>query len=251
MRILTFDQLDSTNTEAQRQLESGALLPLWIISKTQTLGRGRQGRNWVSQIGNLFCSGLYPLSSDARHDAQKSFVAALAIYDTLSEYVAPELLTIKWPNDVLLDGKKVSGILLERFVSKQKGSGLCIGIGINLLANPQSVTDQETACVIDYIADHLLNDPEPILDMPEPVLAILATKYDHWTRRHDAEGFEPIRKIWLSRAARMGEQITVSLANERFTGYADDLSVDGALIVKLGTGERRHIRAGDIFFEGS
>ena len=251
MRILTFDQLDSTNTEAQRQLETGAQLPLWIITKTQTLGRGRQGREWVSQIGNLFCSGLYPLSQDASHDAQKSFVAALAIYDTLAEYVAPDLLSIKWPNDVLLDGKKVSGILLERFTSEQKGSGLCIGIGINLLAKPHNVTDQATACVIDYIDEALLNDPEPILEMPEPVLAILARKYDDWTQRHDADGFEPIRQTWLERAARIGEQITVSLANERFTGYAEGLGADGALIVKLGSGEIRHIRAGDIFFEGS
>ena len=121
MRILSFDQLDSTNSEAQRQLEAGAKLPLWVFAKMQTLGRGRRGREWVSQAGNLFCSGLYPLSETAAHDAQKSFVAALAIYDTLAEYVDPQLLSIKWPNDVLLDGKKVSGILLERFAS-----GLCI-----------------------------------------------------------------------------------------------------------------------------
>ncbi|MEP6341816.1 MAG: biotin--[acetyl-CoA-carboxylase] ligase [Maricaulaceae bacterium] len=246
MRILSFDQLDSTNSEASRQLEAGAQLPLWIFTKEQTLGRGRRGRSWVSEIGNLFCSGLYPLSNNAGHDAQKSFVAALAIYDTLAEYVAPELLSIKWPNDVLLGGKKVSGILLERF-----SGGLCIGVGINLLTRPKTVTDQQTACVIDYIADELLNDPEPILEMPEPVLAILAAKYSHWSRLHDAEGFTPIREKWLTRAARIGESVTVSLANERFNGYAEDLGVDGALIVRLESGEIRHIHAGDVFFESS
>ena len=249
MRILTFDQLDSTNSEAERQLDTGAVLPLWIITKVQTLGRGRQGKNWVSEVGNLFCSGLYPLSETAGHDAQKSFVAALAIYDTLTEYVAPDLLSIKWPNDVLLDGKKVSGILLERFLPKSKQGGLCIGVGINLLTRPSRVTDQTTACVIDYVADELLNDPEPILEMPEPVLAMLAAKYSQWSRRHDAEGFAPIRDVWLKRAARMGEKISVSLANERFTGYAEGLGMDGALIVRLDSGEMRHIHAGDIFFE--
>ena len=246
MRIISFDQLDSTNSEAQRQLEAGASLPLWIFTKAQTLGRGRRGREWVSQPGNLFCSGVYPLSKDAPHDAQKSFVAALAIYDTLAEYVAPQLLNIKWPNDVLLDGKKVSGILLERFAK-----GLCIGVGVNLMSRPEGVTDQETACVMDYIAEELLNDPEPILEMPEPVLAILAAKYSGWSKRHDAEGFGPIRDRWLERAARIGEQVTVSLANERFTGYAEGLDMGGALIVRLGSGELRHIHAGDIFFENS
>ena len=246
MRILSFDQLDSTNSESSRQLEAGAKLPLWIFTKEQTLGRGRQGRQWVSETGNLFCSGLYPLSNDAGHDAQKSFVAALAIYDTLAEYVAPELLSIKWPNDVLLHGKKVSGILLERF-----SNGLCIGIGINLMTRPKSVTDQQTACVIDYIPEEFLNDPEPILEMPEPVLAILAAKYSDWSKRHDQEGFAPIRETWLARAARIGERVTVSLANERFSGYAEDLGVDGALIVRLKSGYIRRVHAGDIFFESS
>ena len=246
MRILSFDQLDSTNSEAQRQLEAGVKLPLWVFTKEQTLGRGRRGREWVSQAGNLFCSGVYPLSETAAHDAQKSFVAALAIYDTLAEYVDPQLLSIKWPNDVLLDGKKVSGILLERFAS-----GLCIGVGINLMSRPEGVTDQATTCVMDYIAEELLNDPEPILEMPEPVLAILAAKYSAWSKRHDAEGFALIRDTWLERAARIGEQVTVSLANERFTGYAEGLDMEGALIVRLGSGELRHIHAGDIFFENS
>lgn len=246
MRILSFDQLDSTNSEAHRQLEAGATLPLWIFTKEQTLGRGRQGRQWVSKIGNLFCSGLYPLSKDAEHDAQKSFVAALAIYDTLAEYVTPDLLTIKWPNDVLLDGKKVSGVLLERF-----SGGLCVGIGINLMTRPKAVTDQQTACVIDYIAEELLNDPEPILEMPEPVLAILAAKYSHWSQRHNQEGFAPIRETWLTRAARIGEEVTVRLANERFNGYAEGLGVDGALIVRLESGDIRRVHAGDIFFENS
>lgn len=245
MRFLTFEQLDSTNSEAQRQAAAGAELPLWIIAKSQTSGRGRRGRDWVSQAGNLFCSGLYPESHDPAHDAQKSFAAALAIYDTLAVYVAPELLSIKWPNDVLLSGKKVCGILLERF-----SGALCIGVGINLLSKPEGVTDQETACVIDYIDAALINDPEPILEMPEPVLAILAANYNRWTRRHDREGFAPLRKAWLARAAGIGQRIRVNLAKDSFTGYAEGLNEDGALIVRLETGEIRLVHAGDIFFEG-
>jgi len=227
-----------------RRAEAEDKLPLWIMAKHQTSGRGRRGRGWVSMAGNLFCTGLYPASEDAGHDAQKSFVAALAIYDTLTDYVAPDLLSIKWPNDVLLDGKKVSGILLER-----ASGALCIGVGINLLSRPE-IDDQKTACVIDYIEEALLNDPEPILEMPEPVLAILAAKYNHWTARHDSEGFAPIREAWLARAARLGEAIRVNLANESFTGYAQGLGEDGALLIRMDNGQTRSIHAGDIFFEG-
>jgi len=145
------------------------------MARSQSSGRGRRGREWVSESGNLFCTGVYPKSDNAQHDAQKSFVAALAIYDSLTDYVAPKLLSIKWPNDVLLGGKKVSGILLERL-----SDALCVGIGINLLTAPETVTDQETACVIDYIEEALINDPEPILEMPEPVMAILARNYSQW-----------------------------------------------------------------------
>jgi BirA family biotin operon repressor/biotin-[acetyl-CoA-carboxylase] ligase len=244
LRILTFEELDSTDSEALRRAEAGADLPLWIITKAQTSGRGRRGREWVSQPGNLFCSGLYSASDDAGHDSQKSFVAALAIYEALAEYVSPDLLSIKWPNDVLLDGKKVSGILLER-----TSNALCIGVGINLLSRPE-IDDQETACVIDYIEEALINDPEPILEMPEPVLAILAAKYTQWSTRHDAEGFAPIRDAWRKRAAGLGGAVRVNLANESFTGYAKGLGEDGAFIVQLDNGDRRSIHAGDVFFEG-
>jgi len=246
LRFLTFDALDSTNAEAVRQVETGANLPLWIMARSQSSGRGRRGREWVSESGNLFCTGVYPKSDNAQHDAQKSFVAALAIYDSLTDYVAPNLLSIKWPNDVLLGGKKVSGILLERL-----SNALCVGIGINLLKAPKIVTDQETTCVIDYIEDALINDPEPILEMPEPVLAILARNYSQWSRRHDEEGFAPIRKAWLQRAAGVGQRVRVNLAKESFTGYADGLNEDGALTVRLDSGAYRDIHAGEIFFEGS
>lgn len=245
MRFLTFEALDSTNAEAARRVKDGAELPLWIMAKTQSSGRGRRGREWVSQQGNLFCTAVYQVSEDAQHDAQKSFVAALAIYDTLTDYVSSSLLSIKWPNDVLLDGKKVSGILLERLPG-----GLCVGIGVNLLSKPDSVTDQETACVIDYIDESLINDPEPILEMPEPVFAILASKFTQWTQRHDEDGFSPIRDAWLSRAAGMGAKVRVNLAKDSFTGYAEGLSEDGALMIKMENGDARLIHAGDIFFEG-
>ena len=104
--------------------------------------------------------------------------------------------------------------------------------------------------MIDYIEDALINDPEPILEIPEPVLAILAAHYNRWTGRHDEEGFSVIRDAWLSRAAGLGQVVRVNLANESFTGYAEGLDDGGALIIRMDTGEKRFVHAGDIFFEG-
>ena len=154
MRLITHDILDSTNAEGLRYLkESGtAALPVWIMCHEQTRGRGRRGRDWISQKGNLFCSGIYPLSSQPAIDAQKSFVASLAVYDVISAYVDEKLVSIKWPNDVLIKGAKVSGLLLERHQN-----GLVIGIGINLIHAPK-IQDYLTGSVLEHIRPSNLDD---------------------------------------------------------------------------------------------
>ena len=242
MRIITLDTVDSTNSEAKRRLDTGCELPLWIMSYEQSAGRGRRGRDWVSQRGNLFCSGVYPLSGSAVSDAQKSFVAALATYDMLAEYVDSEKLSLKWPNDVLIEGQKVSGLLLERHER-----GLIVGIGVNLVNKPE-ITQYPVTCVLDHMAEGALNDPEPLMTGPEAALAVLARQYNHWNDIHNQQGFVPIRAAWLDRAYGMGQVVKVRLANESFEGYAKGLTEQGGLIVQHDTGEPRIIVAGDVFF---
>ena len=102
MKIIRLDACASTNLEAKRIAESGDLSPVWIQSDVQTGGIGRRGRPWVSQSGNLFCTGLYPYDGALRDAARLSFAAALAVVDTLDRYIAPAHTKIKWPNDLLI-----------------------------------------------------------------------------------------------------------------------------------------------------
>ena len=137
VRLLTYDEIDSTNAEALRLLRQGERGPLWISAQRQSAGRGRRGRKWVSVPGNLHASLLLTEPGPAEHWPQLAFVAALAVHDAIVE-VAPEirpLLELKWPNDLLLSGAKFAGILIEG-EGGEEGGAVAIGIGVNCTAHP-------------------------------------------------------------------------------------------------------------------
>ena len=126
-----FLSIDSTNRQAMRKLDEGRAHGLWITSSEQTMGRGRSGRDWVSKPGNLYCSLIHKVDDDIRKSAQLTFVASLAVRDTIAEFVNPDTVKCKWPNDVLAGGRKISGILLESHQGKDGSNYMIIGIGIN------------------------------------------------------------------------------------------------------------------------
>src|SRR5262249_47981168 len=132
--LASFDDIDSTNEEARRRAGAGARGPLWIWAQRQTAGRGRRGRAWESPLGNLSCTLLFAPHATAAAAARLSFVASLAVRDLVAELLPDAEVKVKWPNDVLLDGRKTSGILLES--AGETGSGdlpwLAVGIGVNL-----------------------------------------------------------------------------------------------------------------------
>jgi BirA family biotin operon repressor/biotin-[acetyl-CoA-carboxylase] ligase len=130
--ILLLDQTDSTNADARRRADAGETGPLWIVARRQTEGRGRRGRQWESQDGNLFSTLLQLTRKSPAEAAQVTFVAALAIADLLDAYAPPSLVTIKWPNDVMLAGQKASGVLVESGAHESGGLWLAVGIGVNL-----------------------------------------------------------------------------------------------------------------------
>ncbi len=230
------DRLVSTNLEAKRLAKAGNVGPLWIMAREQTGGVGRRGRSWVSQKGNLFASGLYPHSGNAQAAAQMSFVAALAVHETINHYIdAPS--AIKWPNDVLAAGRKISGILLESGQDKDK-AWLVVGIGINLAHAPQ-LTDQKTSCLADW---------SQTVPKPEQALDILINSYEHWREQFERGGFAPIRSAWLARAHGLGGPVIARLPNKTISGKAIGLDVDGALEIETAAGERIKIHAGDVFF---
>jgi len=246
LRFVTLNKTDSTNAEARRLAAQGDFGPLWIRADYQTAGVGRRGRAWTSEFGNLFCSGLYAHEGSAQQSALMSFVAALAVADVLEHYVPKELISLKWPNDVLLAGEKTAGILLENGQTHHQ-KWIVVGIGINLTHHPEE-TEFPATHVLEHISPINLDDPEHVMTGPQAALAILAQRFDHWKHVLGTQGFNPIRQAWMDRAYNTIGTVTVRLPNETFTGKALGLDINGALRVRLENGTLRDIHAGDVFF---
>ena len=250
MRFISLDEVDSTNAQAKRLAENADFGPLWIRADKQSAGRGRRGREWTSKKGNLFCSGLYPYEGLPQQAAQMSFAAALAVADTLKHYVPHETVSLKWPNDALLAGKKTAGILLEVGQTHHQ-KWMVVGIGINLTHHPEN-TEYPATHVLEHISAEDLSESENVMTGgAQAVLAILAQRFDHWRHILDSKGFEPIGQAWTERAHNIPGHVTVRLPNETFTGEALGLDANGALRVRLENGTIRDIHAGDVFFGAS
>jgi BirA family biotin operon repressor/biotin-[acetyl-CoA-carboxylase] ligase len=240
--VVALERVDSTNDEARRQAGAGAASGTVIWARHQDAGRGRRGRHWESPEGNLQCSVLVRLDCALAVAAQLSLVAALAVAEAV-EAVLPRGLgrvQLKWPNDVLVNGRKVAGILLE---SEPGLAGrlawLVVGIGINLQQSPAGTP---------YPATALAAEGAPVIEpgaMLERLLGCFGERLDCWQR----DGLAPIRTAWLQRAAGLGLPITVRLAHETLVGSFGGLDADGALLLlSVDSGEVQRVQAGDVFF---
>lgn len=247
MRIISLAKTGSTNEVAKGLAARGDTGPLWVKAAVQTMGRGRRGREWKSPSGNLFCTGLYPYNGTLSEAALLSFVAALAVHDLASVHVKCPKITLKWPNDVLIDGAKTSGILLESGTT-QGQSWVAVGIGVNLISHPEN-TGYPATHINDHIATRGTNKTEtPIVDA-DAALAILATQFDCWRDIYNQNGFAPIREAWMSNAHNIPGDVKVQLPKESFSGHAIGLGENGELQVRLQGGSIRNVHAGDVFFE--
>lgn len=237
--LLTYESLDSTNAEAKRLAEGGGAHGAVIWAKHQTAGRGRAGRPWVSEEGNLFVSMLIHPPKDTGPLSQLSFVAAVAVCDAIKGIIPnPEQVKLKWPNDILVNGRKIGGILLESF--QTKGDGLpwvIVGVGINVDSFPSNVQFPATS----------LKEEGVELISAKIVLARLIhcfiERYNQWARK----GFTPIRKSWLEVAYGLKNEMRVSLPQEEIHGLFKGLDDDGGIIVELGPRKNRTVHAGDVF----
>lgn len=238
LRFETLAEVDSTNAEAKRRVEAGEYGPLWIRADRQSAGRGRRGRAWSGLEGNLFTTGLYRLSASPAEAAQLSFAAALAVADLADGVLDdPASLGLKWPNDVLVQGRKIAGILLESGQAPTGGLWLAVGIGVNLVDHPE---DSERP------ATHLSAHGRTLDG--DTALRHLAASFDQWRLRWAERGFAPLRDAWLRRAYGLGAPCQVRLENETLEGVFADLTPEGALRLDLPDGHRRYITAGDVFF---
>ena len=239
-RILA--EVDSTNAEAARI--AGSLAgPEWILGLTQTQGRGRRGRQWQAPVGNFTATLVMRPTETPDQIALRSFVASLALFDALEAATGrTDWLSLKWPNDVLLKGGKVAGILLESAGLGQNVGHMAIGIGVNLVAAPKPEDLEATAMppVSVFGETGVQLTPEAFLDLLAPAYA-----------RHEDSfrtlGFAPIRALWLSRAAKIGEVITARTMRDEVTGTFETVDAQGNLVLKTAKA-RETIPAADIFF---
>ena len=233
---VAFDTIDSTNKDAARRA-AFATSPIWILAGEQTAGVGRRGRAWSSTPGNFAATYMMPISGDLSSIALYSFVAALALRDAFVHVTDdPKRFTMKWPNDVLMDGGKVAGILLETC-----GTGpthLCIGIGVNLAVPPESVKIEATSTPPKHLNGQI---------SPSDFLTLLAHFFVKRSTQFETNGFEVIRTAWLQDAAKLGEEITARMPNRELTGTFVTVDEGGGVVLQAGA-DQHVIHAADIFF---
>jgi BirA family biotin operon repressor/biotin-[acetyl-CoA-carboxylase] ligase len=237
--VLHFESLDSTNEEALRQLAAGAQDPLWIVAKEQTKGRGRGGRHWQSPKGNLFASLLLRLNVSATVATQLSFVAALAAYDAIAtELAAAQIpnLRLKWPNDLMLSGAKIAGILIESLAAPDgKALAVVVGIGINVSVVPTIPGRSAVA---------LGREPAACKRVFEALKNAAAAWLDCWD---EGRGFPAIREAWLDLAHAPGEPISVNLNGASIRGKFHGVGEGGGLELETAPGVVITVNAGDIY----
>lgn len=236
-RLVAHETIGSTSDEAKRLARDGAEEGLVVSAGIQTAGRGRRGRLWMSPPGNLYMSLVLRPKCRTAEAAQLGFVAALGMIGAIGELAPGLIVRAKWPNDLLANGKKVAGILLEtEMTGGDQPDFVIIGIGVNLASSPIDTPYPSTS-----LAEEGAKAPAPN-DMLVRFVGRFAELLDVWRDR----GFAPIREAWLLKAVGLGEPIRVRLERDTLDGRFCDLDDDGALILGTPGGQRR-IAAGEIF----
>jgi BirA family biotin operon repressor/biotin-[acetyl-CoA-carboxylase] ligase len=235
-----YDTLGSTNAEALARVRAGERGPLWISAVSQAGGRGRRGQPWSSPPGNLYATLLLTEPSPPAVAPQLSFVAALAAHDAVAACapgIAPAL-TLKWPNDLLLDGRKVAGLLVE--AESQPVLAVAIGIGINCVSHPAGTAFPAT--------DLWANGATVAVDDLLPALATaMKARLAQW---RSGAGFALTRADWLARASGIGQPIRVRLPERQLSGVFQGLDDGGRLLLAMADHTTETIAAGDVFALG-
>ena len=251
-RVASFPEIGSTNAEGLTRARIGDPGRLWLVTGRQTAGRGRRGRQWVTASGNLAASLLLILERESAAAATLGFVAGLALDDALRT-VVPSLalrpldgadverssgLRLKWPNDVLLDGAKLAGILLEAETLPDGRLALVVGIGVNIVEAPSG---------LPYAATALRSRGFPV-----GARDVFSALSDAWivTERiwNGGRGFATIRGSWLGRAAGLGDEVTADIGDETIRGVFSTIDDAGRLVMRLPDGSARTVTAGEVHF---
>ncbi|MEM8980186.1 MAG: biotin--[acetyl-CoA-carboxylase] ligase [Pseudomonadota bacterium] len=235
---IILNTVDSTMLEAARRAPD-LTRPTWILAKSQSSGRGRQGRNWAMPNGNFAATLVLSPNCTALEAAQRSFLASNALLKALALYTPIERLKVKWPNDVLLAGGKVAGILLEAQGQGGQVDQLMIGIGVNLASVPESVEDALFRPVALTQYGEAVDSERFLID--------LASNYAIQEKTFAQFGFDRIREDWLQRAARIGEVIKARTPKETIHGIFETIDASGNLVLGTPRGQKT-IPAADVYF---
>ncbi len=228
---VVLETVDSTNAEALRRVGQG---DMWILAHAQPAGVGRRGKRWEMPKGNFAASLLMHSKEPLPALAQRSFVAALALPDVPEGLGVPDI-SLKWPNDVLVQGRKLAGILL----ASAQGA-IVVGMGVNLVATPRDLPEHAVAPISLH---EVLHTPPSAADF----LELLANAFLKYERQMRAYGFAPIREAWLGKAARLGDVIHARLPEATLSGTFNTIDETGALVLGTPDGPRV-LPAAEVFF---
>ena len=238
---IALETVTSTNAEARARVRQVSA-PTWVVARRQTAGRGRAARVWHSEAGNFYGTLILPDAGIPGSASLRSFVAALAVRDALSRHAPPGcVFRLKWPNDVLAHGRKISGILLET-----EGPSLLIGIGVNLIVAPnlsEGVGNSVRVEGYGYLERRGrelqpvdLRSVSGVTVTPGQFLCTLAPAVDAWEKRLRSEGFSPIRDAWLEAAEGIGARVAVRTGTRETTGVFESIDHTGAMMLATSEG---------------
>jgi BirA family biotin operon repressor/biotin-[acetyl-CoA-carboxylase] ligase len=247
-RLAAFDSIGSTNAEAMSRARDGERGPIWFVTSDQTAGRGRRSRPWIAPRGNLASSILEVIDVSPTVAATLGFAAGLALEAALQKVSIEASLrsagsdemkfSLKWPNDVLAGSKKLAGILLEAETVADNGLAVVVGIGTNVVAAPEGTPTPATSLAA--------------LGVNIGAEELFATLSDSWTEFRGlwdrGRGFGEIRRLWLERAAGLGQPVAIQSGGSAVEGTFDTIDESGCMIIRTSDGRRVPISAGDVYF---
>ncbi len=234
-RVQVIGTTPSTQDTVRNLADAGEPEGLAIQALQQTKGRGRHGNDWASPMGNLYVSLLLRPSCKADKAGQMAFVVALALSEAMDEVIGPShKKTLKWPNDILIDGSKISGILLETKLDKSdRVDYLIIGTGVNMFAPPEGAVG----------LDQIKKEPVFVNKFRDLYLQKLLHHYTLWQNK----GFAPVREAWLKQAHGLGQNMKIRLPEITYEGVFAGIDENGALLAQI-DGTQRSFTAGEVHF---
>jgi BirA family transcriptional regulator, biotin operon repressor / biotin---[acetyl-CoA-carboxylase] ligase len=246
-RLVAFDQIGSTNAEAMARARDGERGPVWYVTTEQTAGRGRRHRPWIAPRGNLASSILEVIDTAPAVAATLGFAAGLALESALRRLSVEAVLrapasddlkfSLKWPNDVLAGRQKLAGILLEA-EAVDRGLAVVVGIGTNVVAAPAGTPMPATSL--------------RTLGIDVDAETLFAALSDGWAEFRgiwdNGRGFAEIRRLWLERAAGLGQAVAIKSGTAAIEGTFDTIDEQGCMIIRTSTGALVPVTAGDVYF---